>query len=195
MKMESDPIRLFNTWFADANSKVKKLPERAALATASAKGRPTCRMVLLKNVNEKGFVFYTNYNSPKAREIEENPFAALTFHWVETGRQVRIEGKVEKVSPEESDDYFATRPRQSQLGAWASEQSVTLASRFALLRQVIRVAARFMNKPVQRPAHWGGYCIIPDSMEFWEEKPFRLHDRFLYKRNQHGDWQRKRLSP
>jgi len=173
----------------------KKLPERAALATADSNGIPSCRMVLLKGFDNKGFVFYTNYNSPKARQMDENPFAAMTFHWVETGKQVRVEGSVEKVSTQESDVYFSSRPRQSQLGAWASKQSAELFSRFTLLRKVAVKAMEFANREVPRPDFWGGYRIKPQRIEFWEEQKFRLHNRFLYKKTKQGQWEMHRLSP
>ncbi len=193
--MKNNPIQLFNKWYAEADKKVKKLPERAALATADSNGIPSCRMVLLKGFDNKGFVFYTNYNSPKARQMDENPFAAMTFHWVETGKQVRVEGSVEKVSTQESDVYFSSRPRQSQLGAWASKQSAELFSRFTLLRKVAVKAMEFANREVPRPDFWGGYRIKPQRIEFWEEQKFRLHNRFLYKKTKQGQWEMHRLSP
>jgi len=193
--LKNNPIQLFNKWYAEADKKVKKLPERAALATADSNGIPSCRMVLLKGFDNKGFVFYTNYNSPKARQMDENPFAAMTFHWVETGKQVRVEGSVEKVSTQESDVYFSSRPRQSQLGAWASKQSAELFSRFTLLRKVAVKAMEFANREVPRPDFWGGYRIKPQRIEFWEEQKFRLHNRFLYKKTKQGQWEMHRLSP
>ncbi|MCB0395501.1 MAG: pyridoxamine 5'-phosphate oxidase [Flavobacteriales bacterium] len=192
--MEPNPLELFGQWYAKAEQEVKNMPEAVCLATASKSGRPSARMVLLKSFDEKGFVFFTNYESRKGHELEENPQAFLLFYWKELGRQVRVEGQVEKVSAEESDAYFATRPRQSQLGAWASKQSRPISSRIQLLRSVAKSAAQFLNKPVERPDYWGGFRIIPDRYEFWEDQQFRLHNRFDYQWK--GDaWEIKRLSP
>ncbi|MCB0429629.1 MAG: pyridoxamine 5'-phosphate oxidase [Flavobacteriales bacterium] len=192
--MDADPIKQFASWYRDAEASVKSMPEAVCLCTADPSGRPSARMVLMKGFDADGFVFFTNYESRKAMEMITNPQAFLLFYWKELGRQVRIEGPVERVSSEESDDYFATRPRQSQLGAWASAQSRPIKSRFTLLRKVASVAARFANKPVERPPHWGGFRLHPDRMEFWHDRPFRLHDRFEYRMDQ-GVWKMERLSP
>jgi pyridoxamine 5'-phosphate oxidase len=165
-----------------------------ALATVDASGHPSVRMVLLRGADERGFVFYTNYLSRKGRELEENPHAALCFHWVMLDEQIRVEGTVERVTALESDAYFATRPRGSQLGAWASEQSATLASRESLETRYRQVEARFRDRPVDRPPFWGGYRLIPSRIEFWYGRPDRLHDRILYTREQ-GGWTIERLYP
>lgn len=165
-----------------------------ALATADVSGRPSVRMVLLRGVDERGFVFHTNYNSRKARELTENPHAALCIHWHSLEEQVRVEGRVEKLTAEESDAYFASRPRGSQLGAWASDQSAPLRTREALEEEYRDVERRFEGQPVPRPPFWGGYRIVPDRVEFWFGRPDRLHDRLLYVREE-GGWRIERLYP
>lgn len=165
-----------------------------ALATADARGRPSVRIVLLRGVDERGFVFFTNYRSRKGRELEQNPYAALCFHWVSLDEQIRVEGPVERVSDAESDEYFATRPRGSQLGAWASDQSAPLASRELLEERYREIEARFGDQPVARPAFWGGYRLIPERIEFWYGRPDRLHDRVLYTRDRTG-WRIERMYP
>lgn len=165
-----------------------------ALATADADGRPSVRMVLLRGADQRGFAFYTNYGSRKARELDRNPRAALCFHWVALDEQIRIEGRVERVTAAESDEYFATRPRGSQLGAWASDQSAVLPSREALEAKYREIEQRFAGKNVDRPPFWGGYRLIPDVVEFWYGRPDRLHDRVLYTREAHG-WKIERLYP
>lgn len=165
-----------------------------ALATADARGRPSVRIVLLRGVDERGFVFFTNYRSRKGRELEQNPYAALCFHWVSLDEQIRVEGPVERVSDAESDEYFATRPRGSQLGAWASDQSAPLASRELLEERYREIEARFGDQPIARPAFWGGYRLIPERIEFWYGRPDRLHDRVLYTRDRSG-WRIERLYP
>jgi pyridoxamine 5'-phosphate oxidase len=165
-----------------------------ALATATADGRPACRVVLLKSADETGFVFYTNMDSPKARDLEENPRASLNFWWGVLQEQIRVDGRVVRVSEEEADAYFATRPRGSQVGAWASAQSAPLESREALEAEAARVAERYRDGPVPRPPNWSGFRLIPESMEFWYGREDRLHDRILYTRE--GDaWVEQRLNP
>jgi pyridoxamine 5'-phosphate oxidase len=165
-----------------------------ALATADASGRPSIRMVLLRGVDERGFVFHTNYNSRKARELRENARAALCFHWPSLEEQIRVEGPVEALPPEESDAYFESRPRGSQLGAWASNQSAVLPSREALEEEYRAVERRFEGRPVPRPPFWGGFRLLPELIEFWYGRPDRLHDRILYTRND-GGWSIERLYP
>ena len=165
-----------------------------SLATVSAKGRPSGRIVLLKEVDESGFRFFTNYNSRKSKDLEENPFASLTFFWLGLEKQVRIEGKVHRVSDDDSDSYFAMRPRGSQLGAWASDQSELLSSREELDARMEEYTRKFEGVAVPRPPHWGGYCLVPDKIEFWDNVPNRLHDRFEYTLID-SKWQIERLAP
>ncbi len=189
-----DPIAEFRAHFDRAAAVAEFDETAAALATADAGGRPSVRMVLLKAVDERGFVFYTNYGSRKAAELEANPRAALCFHWDPIDLQVRIEGAVTRVSAEESDAYFATRPRGSQLGAWASEQSRPLASRFSLLRRYLALQLQYAGREVPRPPHWGGFRLAPERIEFWSSERFRLHDRRLFTRRGDG-WEMTRLQP
>ncbi|WP_437573664.1 pyridoxamine 5'-phosphate oxidase [Sorangium sp. So ce887] len=164
------------------------------LATADASGRPSARMVLLKGIDERGFVFFTNYESRKALEITANPFAALCIHWAKAAEQVRVEGRIERISDAESDAYFETRARGSQIGAWASRQSAPLPSREELIERVREIEARFEGRPVPRPAFWGGYRVVPERIELWRGQESRLHDRVLYLRD--GDrWRVERLYP
>jgi pyridoxamine 5'-phosphate oxidase len=164
------------------------------LATADASGRPSARMVLLKGIDERGFVFFTNYESRKSMDLAENPFAALCIHWAKAAEQIRVEGRIERVSDAESDAYFETRPRGSQIGAWASRQSAPLPSREALLERVREIERRFDGRPVPRPEFWGGYRVVPERIEFWYGQESRLHDRVVYLR--HGDgWRVERLYP
>jgi pyridoxamine 5'-phosphate oxidase len=189
--LASDPLDQFRSWFAEAGAAVA-MPEAMALATASAGAAPSVRMVLLKAHDERGLVFYSHYTSRKGRELEANPQAALLFHWSPLGRQVRVEGTVERVSDAESDAYFATRPRGAQLGAHASRQSEPLASRKQLDE---RLAAADVGGPVLRPPTWGGFLLAPAAWEFWQHRDSRLHDRFRYEREPSGGWRIERLFP
>lgn len=189
----SAPLALFNKWFEQAEKANVPEPNAMTLATVDAAGRPSTRVVLIKQLDERGLVWYTNYNSRKGHDLAVNPFAALQFHWVELERVVRVEGRVEKVSAEESDAYFAVRPLDSRIGAWASPQSEVIASRGVLIKNVAELTTRFgLNPP--RPEHWGGYRLVPDYWEFWQGRKSRLHDRIRY-RLIDGDWLRERLAP
>lgn len=181
-----DPLAAFREGLARAQTRESSDPTAMALATVSPDGRPSVRMVLLKEADERGFVFYTNFGSRKGREIEKNPFVALCIHWPKGAEQVRIEGRVERVTDEEADAYFATRPRGSQLGAWASAQSEPVASREELERELAEAKARFEGREVPRPPHWSGYRVIPERIEFWFGRDDRMHDRYLYVRTESG---------
>jgi pyridoxamine 5'-phosphate oxidase len=189
-----DPIAFFQEWFADARNREKSDPTAMSLATADPSGRPAVRMVLLKHVDERGFVFYTNLESPKAADLRNNPRAALCFHWAILERQVRIDGRVMPVSDAEADAYFATRPRLSQLGAWASRQTQPIAGRFVLEQAVAAVALRFPLGAVPRPPYWSGYRVTPEVIEFWHQRPFRHHDRQRFTREGEG-WRHEWLFP
>ena len=193
--VDRDPINQFRRWFDDAIASGSRLPESMTLATATAEGKPAARVVLLKQVDEHGFVFYTNYRSAKAKELDENPQAALVFYWVGLDRQVRVEGKVERVSSAESEEYFKTRPRESQLGALASPQSEVIEGREVLEEHLRALAEEYRDREVPRPAHWGGYRLKPERIEFWENRPGRLHDRIVYDLQADGSWTIKRLAP
>jgi len=188
------PIAEFEAAFARAAREAPFDPTAVALATADTDGRPSARMVLLKGVDGRGFAFYSNYESRKGRELDGNPNAALCFYWPWIDEQVRVEGRVERLPGEESDAYFATRPRGSQLGAWASHQSEPLPSRFALLRRVAALEAKHFGRAVPRPPFWGGYLLVPERVEFWKSRVSRLHDRWSWTRREAG-WHRERLSP
>lgn len=191
-----DPFALFAEWLEDARAKEPNDPNAMALATADASGLPDVRMVLLKGVDERGFVFYTNTESAKGMQLGANSQAALCFHWKSLRRQVRVRGPVESVSAEEADAYFASRARDSRIGAWASKQSRPLESRFALEKAVAREAARFGLGEVPRPPNWSGFRVIPMQVEFWRDRPFRLHDRLqLVREDENSPWRRKRLYP
>lgn len=196
-----DPFALFEAWFAEAARREPNDPNAMALATVDASGLPDVRMVLLKGLDgpqhpARGFVFYTNTESAKGRELAEVPKAALLFHWKSLGRQVRVRGPVSAVTPEEADAYFASRPRLSRIGAWASDQSRPLGSRFALEKKVARLTAQFGLGDIPRPPHWSGYRITPLSMELWASRPFRLHDRLVFRRTDTAQpWSRTQLYP
>ena len=181
--MAADPFALFEEWFAEARASEPNDPEAMALATADKVGNPSVRMVLLKSHGPEGFVFYTNDESNKGRELADNPAAALLFHWKSLRRQVRIEGEVERVSEPQVDAYFATRSRDSQLGAWASRQSRPLANRQLFETQYEEMKQRFEGGDVPRPPHWGGYRVVPQRIEFWSDRPHRLHERRLFVRD------------
>jgi len=189
----ADPLELFGQWFEQATSSEIKDANAMTLATVGDDGRPSARIVLVKQFNADGVLFFTNYDSRKGRELAGQPFAALLFHWGELDRQVRIEGWVEQVAPELSDDYFASRPVASKIGAWASPQSEVIAGR-EVLEANERAAADRFGSEVPRPPHWGGYRLVPDRIEFWQGRPSRLHDRLRYQLVEDG-WQRDRLAP
>ena len=189
-----DPIARFRGWFADAAKAEPSDANAVALATVDAAGRPSARMVLLKDVDARGFVFYTNLESRKGRELAANPNAALCFHWKSLDRQVRVEGAVERVADGEADSYFASRDRASQIGAWASQQSRPLETRFALERRVAEFTAKFHVGTVPRPPYWSGFRLVPVEIEFWQERPFRLHDRTVYHRDGTA-WSVRKLYP
>jgi pyridoxamine 5'-phosphate oxidase len=193
---EAEPFALFATWFKDAEAKEPNDPNAMALATVDESGMPNVRMVLLKDAGPSGFVFYTNYDSNKGREILANPKAALCFHWKSLRRQVRVRGPVVPVEAAEADAYFSTRPRASRIGAWASQQSRPLEGRFALEGAVARYTAQYAIGEVPRPAYWSGFRLTPVEMEFWHDRPFRLHDRIVFRRAASGqDWERTRVYP
>lgn len=191
-----DPMKLFHEWLGDATKSELNDPTGMALATADADGFPDVRMVLLKGADERGFVFYTNYESAKGEELAVNPKAALCFHWKSLRRQVRVRGIVTQTSSEEADEYFASRPRDSQIGAWASRQSRPLESRFEFEREIARYAAKFGVSKVPRPPHWSGFRIAPLQIEFWRDRPFRLHDRLVFSRAAtDAGWTTQKLFP
>ena len=190
---QRDPLQLFGDWFADAENSGLLLPEAMTLATATDKGRPSARMVLMKDYDEDGFVFYTNYSSRKAAELEGNPYAALLFHWSELQRQVRIEGPVSRVTEEESREYFESRHRGSRIGAWASRQSEVLPERVELEQRVRDYEQKF-SSDVPLPSFWGGYRLKPETIEFWQGRVSRLHDRVCFERSDRG-WKAYRMYP
>lgn len=192
----ADPIALFEAWFAEARAKEPNEQEAVALATADAQRRPNVRMVLLKHAGQDGFVFYTNTESAKGDELKANAQAALCFHWKSLGRQVRVRGGVVRVGDAEADAYFASRAKDSQIGAWASAQSRPLESRFALEKEAARYAAKFALTKVPRPPYWSGFRVQPLEIEFWRNRPFRLHDRLLYARDTlKAPWRTEKLYP
>ncbi len=190
-----DPILKFKEWLASAEDHGEKEPTAMSLATLSADHKPSVRIVLLKGVDERGFVFYTNMTSRKGQEIAHNQHVALGFYWTLIDRQIRIEGKVERVSDAEADAYFATRLRISQLGAWASEQSAPLASMVDLQRRVTEAEERYANKDVPRPPYWGGFRVCPETIEFWSKGDYRLHERQLFTRKKNNEWTTQLLFP
>ncbi len=189
-----DPLVLFDTWYRDAAGQ-ERLPDAMTLATVTEAVRPSARMVLLKSYGADGFVFYTNTLSRKGREIESHPYAALCLYWKSTNRQIRVEGRLTPVTAAEADAYFASRARESQLAAWASLQSETLPQRATLVERYRSAEGRYSGGPVPRPPHWSGYRLTPDSIEFWQDVPNRLHDRMLFERGGAGAWQTRRLYP
>ena len=194
-EIERDPIRQFQLWFDEAIAAKLPMPDAMSLATVTPDGRPTARMVLLKQVDADGFVFFTNYNSNKAKQLEINPYAALVFYWSQFERQVRVEGKVSKTAAEESAAYFATRPRESQIGAWASPQSEVISGREVLEERAHELAEQYCDRDIDCPAHWGGFRLVPDRIEFWKGRVGRLHDRILYELQPDESWTIKRLAP
>jgi pyridoxamine 5'-phosphate oxidase len=191
-----EPFRLFAAWLEEATKAEPVNPNAFALATVDPDGLPNVRMVLLKGFDEHGFVFYTNMDSQKGQELDAAPRAAFVFYWKTLARQVRVRGPVEPVTPAEADAYFATRPRMAQIGAWASKQSAPLESRMAFEKAVARYVAKFPVGTVPRPPHWSGYRIVPQSIEFWHERPFRLHDRVEFARSKpDAPWVKSRLYP
>ncbi len=193
--LDPDPFRQFAQWYEAAEAAHPKLPNSMTLATSTRDGRPSARTVLLKGFDQDGFVFYTNYDSQKGRELEENPQAALVFYWAAIDKQVRIEGSVTKTTREESEDYFKTRPVDSRLSAWVSKQSSVVANRKVLEDEMDRLASEYEDKDVPLPPYWGGYRLRPSVIEFWQNRPGRLHDRFRYTRLSDGRWLIERLSP
>ncbi len=193
-QMSSDPFEIFKTWAAEAEASELNDPNGMALATATPDGRPSVRMVLLKGWDERGFVFYTNQGSRKSAEIRANSHAALLFHWKSLRRQIRIEGAVSVVSDTQADEYFATRPRHSKLGAWASDQSKPLASREVFEAELAETAAKFPGDTIPRPPFWSGWRIAPEYFEFWQDIKFRLHDRTIFTRTDSG-WEVGKLYP
>jgi pyridoxamine 5'-phosphate oxidase len=193
--IDPDPFRQFHVWFAEAEAARIYQPDAMTLATATTDGRPSARLVLLRGVDDRGFTFFTNYDSRKGRELASNPWAALVLYWAELHRQVRIEGRVVVVSPEESDAYFQGRPRGSQISACASPQSDLLVDRTVLEQRVEELTHLFEGQPVPRPPRWGGYRVVPETLEFWQGRENRLHDRLCYRRGPEGGWTINRLAP
>lgn len=194
-RMISEPFERFREWLAGAEAGGVSEPSAVALGTADLEGRPSVRMMLLKGLDDRGFVLYTNFGSRKAAQLRQNASAALCFFWPEVGRQVRVEGTVELLSGEEADAYFATRPRMSQIGAWASEQSKTLQSRQAFIERVEETERHYAGRPIPRPPFWSGFRVVPHMMEFWTAREFRLHEREVYERADEGDWSMRLVYP
>ncbi len=194
-EIDSNPFAQFKEWFDEALSADILEPNAMTVATTTPEGKPSARMVLLKDFDARGFVFYTNYNSHKAKELAENPQAALVFWWAELQRQVRISGRVEKVSDSESDKYFYSRPLSSRLGAWASNQSGVIENREVLEQNLEELKEKYQDREIPRPSHWGGIRVIPAEIEFWQGRSSRLHDRLVYTRMEDSSWKIERLSP
>lgn len=192
--LDSDPLIQFSIWFEEAQKAKVTEVNAMTLSTVSKEGRPSSRIILLKGIEDKKFIFYTNYNSRKGVEMKENPYVALNFFWAELERQVRIEGKVEKADTAQSDRYFQSRPTGSKLGAWASPQSEVIENREIMEERQQKFEEKFKGQQIPRPKHWGGYRVIPDKIEFWQGRASRLHDRFLYFKEK-GEWQMERLAP
>ena len=193
--VDANPVLQFEKWWQQAvESKIDEV-NALTLSTSSPSGVPSSRIVLLKGIQEEGFTFFTNYDSLKGKEIEQNPQVALLFFWKEMERQIRIEGIAKKISTEESDEYFHSRPRESRLGAWSSPQSTVINNREVLQENLLKYEKEFANKEVPRPINWGGYNVQPRLMEFWQGRPGRLHDRIQYSKDQQNNWQIKRLAP
>lgn len=191
---ESEPLKLFTRWLNEAIAAKVPEPNAMTVATVAENGRPSTRIVLIKSFDHQGIIWYTNYNSRKGQELAQNPYAALQFHWVELERVVRIEGIIEKIKPGESDAYYAKRPLDSRLGAWASPQSQVISSRAVLIENVAKYAAKYLLTP-PRPEHWGGYRLIPETWEFWQGRKSRLHDRIRYHKTENHSWVKERLAP
>jgi len=193
--VHADPIKQFEIWWHQATESGIDEANAMTLATCTLFGKPSARIVLLKGISDNGFVFFSNYNSHKGKQIHDNPFASLVFFWKELERQVRIEGEIKKISESESDDYFSSRPLESRIGAWISPQSEVIKSREVLEQNVADYTSRFESQNIPRPPHWGGYIVNPNLIEFWQGRPGRLHDRLQYTINEKASWKIERLAP